>query len=114
MAKYIDSILEKSDELISAIKDSKDYKRYINLKEIIRKDEEIMGLIDEVKTYQKMIIKLNDVEQTRLLEQKINEILEKLDTIPIYVEYNYLQTDLNEMFQIIKNTIEKCLYNITN
>ena len=113
--RYINNILDKFDELIDIIKNSSDYKKYKSLQEIMKNDKEIMNLIDEVKACQKQIVKLrisgDDITE---LESIISSNLEKLNNIPIYVEYSYLQADLNELFQIIKNTTEKCLEDITN
>lgn len=115
MVRYINNTLDKFDELIDLIKNSPDYKKYKTLEKIMKNDKEIMMLIEEVKCYQKQIVKLKVVgKDTKELEEKIKIDLEKLENIPVYVEYNYLQTDLNELFQIIKNTIEKCLNDITN
>lgn len=115
MVRYINSILDKFGELIDIIKTSSDYKKYKSLQEIIKKDKEIMRLINEVKSCQKKIVKLKvSGEDITKLENTISSNLEKLNNIPIYVEYSYLQDDLNELFQIIKNAIEKCLKDITN
>lgn len=115
MVSYINNILYKVDELIDIIKNSSDYKKYKSLQEIMKNDKEIMHLIDEVKSCQKKIVKLkasgDDITE---LETIISTNLEKLNNIPLYVEYSYLQADLNELFQIIKNTTEKCLEDITN
>ena len=115
MVRYINNILVKFGELIDIIKNSSDYKKYKSLQEIMKNDKEIMHLIDEVKSCQKQIVKLkvsgDDITE---LETIISSNLEKLNNIPLYVEYSYLQADLNELFQIIKNTTEKCLEDITN
>ena len=113
MVKCINNILNKFEELIALIKNSSDYKKYKELEQIIKQDKEIMGLIDEIKDCQKQIVKFKIIgKDINNLENIIASNLEKLDNIPVYVEYNYLQSDFNEMFQIIKNTIEKCLNDI--
>ena len=115
MVKYIDNILDSFDELINLIKNSSDYVRYKTLQEIIKEDKDIIGLIEEVKYCQRQIVKLKYTKSdTSELECIISSNLEKLNNIPVYVEYDYLQADMNELFQVIKNTIEKCLFDITN
>lgn len=107
----MDNILNQVDELIELIKDNQKYIEYKNLKKKIQEDEEIMNLIKDIKKYQKEIVRNG---QNDILENKISTNLEKLDNIPIYVRFNSLQVELNDMFQIIKTSIEKCINDITN
>ena len=113
MGKSMNKIIEKTDEIIDVIIKSDKYKKYIDLKNKMSQDKEIMTLIDEVKSLQKKIInetyKGNDVS---LFEEKIIKNMELLNNYPIYVEFNYLQEDLNEMFQYMKNTIQDNINNI--
>lgn len=115
MVKYMNSILSKTDELVNEIRKSSDYKKYIELREIIKQDKQIMGLIDEIKKIQKQIVrdkqKKSDISN---LEIDLQNKLEELEQNPIYVEFNYIQNDLNNMLQTIKNLIEKHINDITN
>ena len=58
MEKYMNDIIKKVDELIKLIKESKEYKEYLNLKGILRKDEDITSLIEEIKKSQRNIVRL--------------------------------------------------------
>ena len=115
MVKYMNSILSKTDELVNEIRKSSDYEKYIELREIIKQDKQIMGLIDEIKKIQKQIVrdkqKKSDISN---LEIDLQNKLEELEQNPIYVEFNYIQNDLNNMLQTIKNLIEKHINDITN
>ena len=108
MGKSMNKIIDKVDELIEIIKNSVEYKKYLEMKLKIIENSEIMTLIDEVKCLQKKIInesyKGNEIF---IYEKKLNDIIETLNSYPIYVEFNDLQEDLNEQFQYIKNTIQK-------
>lgn len=111
----MNNILDKIDELIDLIKNSSDYKKYILLKEKIEKDNDIMDLINLIKSKQKEIVKLKSKKMDYSLEDKvIKESLDKLNSYPIYVEFNYIQEDLNILFQNIKNSIEKTINDIVN
>ena len=115
MEKSMDKIIGKTEQVINVITKSDKYKTYLYLKNKLSSDEEIMNLIDGVKLLQKEIIKEtskgNDVH---LLEQKINKNIELLNNNPMYVEFNYIQEDLNEMFQYVKNTIQDNINKILN
>lgn len=115
MEKYMNDIIKKVDELINLIKESKEYKEYLNLKEILRKDEDITSLIEEIKKSQRNIVRLkqngNSFEKE---EETINKNLDLLNSFPIYVEFSYLQKELNDEFQIIKDLLESEINKITN
>lgn len=103
-----------ANDLIITIKESDTYKRYIYLKEMMLEDTEIMNLIEKVKTLQKELIK----SKTKGLDYKeiddnINKTLSELNNIPTYVEYDYVQSELNDLLQNVKNTIESCINDIT-
>ena len=107
MEKLSKEVLEKVDELVSLIKESSDYKRYLELNKKMKEDKEIIELVNEIKNYQKLIVNMEyRKENTKEYEEKINYNLEKLNTFPIYLEYSYLQEDLNNLFQDIKKILE--------
>ena len=111
----MNDILDSSDKLIEAIKNSDLYKRYIYLKEQMINDKEINVLIKEIKSLQKkIVIETNNGNDISIYEDEINKKIESLNNFPLYVEYDYVQKDLNEELQIIKNTIESCINDITN
>ena len=115
MVNYMNDIIDASEKLIESIKNNKEYIKYLNLRKIIQKDQDIMGLINEVKSIQKRIVNLEiKHEDISSLEKELKKKLEILNTYPIYLEFTDLQKEINIMLQVIKNTIEKNLYNITN
>lgn len=101
-----EELLKKVDELVSIIKNSNDYKRYIELKTIME-NSEIMPIINKIKKVQRESIK-NESRgiNTLKLEEEIVSLKKELDSYPIYREYTYLQEDLNNDFQNIKKIIE--------
>ena len=115
MVNYMNDIALKFEELIKSIKDSELYKRYNSIKEKMIDDKEINDLINKVKKLQRESVKESskgiDVSS---YDKEIEELLEKLNNIPLYVEYDYAMKDLNNELKIIKNTIESCINDITN
>ena len=97
-----EELLKKVDELVSIIKNSNDYKRYIELKTIME-NSEIMPIINKIKKVQRESIK-NESRGINTL--KLEALKNELDSYPIYREYTYLQEDLNNDFQNIKKIIE--------
>ena len=108
-------ILDRVDEIINIIKDSNDYKRYIETSNKMKKNKEIMTIIEEVKFLQKKLVKEESLgKNITLIDREINDKLKLLEEYPIYLDYIYLQEDLNNSINLVKTSIEKYINNITN
>ena len=110
-----DEILEKVDDIVSYLKNTDDYKKYIAISESITNNSEIMGLINDVKSLQKEIVKASSVGAiTSDLEEEIKTKTDILKTYPIYNELTYVQEDLDNTFQSIRVIIENYINDKTN
>ena len=108
-------ILNKVDEIINIINGSEEYQRYIEISNKMKDNKEIMALIDEVKQLQKKLVKEQSLgRDTSSIDEEINNKLKELQEYPIYLEYIYLQEDLNNSIDLIKTSIENYINNITN
>ena len=106
-SKNKEEVLKKLDELISLIKDTDNYKRYDELKKEMSKNDYIMSLIKEIKKTEQVIVKKeHNKMDTKEEEEKLKKLKEELNSFPSYLEYSYLQEDLNNDFQNIKKIIE--------
>lgn len=104
-------ILEKVDEIINYIRESNSYKNYRKAKELMYKDKELLVLIDNIKIYQKKMIKeLNQDEN----EKKLKDYIDKLNDNPLYLEYLTYQEELNNMLIIFENKINKYFFDVFN
>lgn len=100
-------VLDKTNELVSLIKESNDYKRYLFLKEEMKKDKQLMELVNKIKKSEKLRVNLeHKKEDISNIEKEINSLRKELNEYPIYQEYLYLQEDLNNLFQNIRNILE--------
>ena len=103
--------LNKSlDEVVDCIKESKEYKKCLELKDKMKDNDEINSLVKEIKLKQKKYIKTND---SNILSE-LNELEERLNCIPIYHIYtknlekvneyiNYVKDELNDYFDKLLN-----------
>ena len=108
-------ILSEVDKIIEYIKDTDDYKDYIYLKEKLSKNEKANKLINEIKNLQKDIVKLElESKDITELDNKINNNLQELNKIPLYVEYIQKQEILNDVYQTIKNRLDDYFYDKFN
>lgn len=108
-------ILNEVDKIIEFIKESDDYKDYIYLKDKLSKHEEANNLINEIKKLQKQAVKqeVNKMD-TKELDTKIKDNLDKLNKIPLYRDFIDKQEVLNDYYQTIKERLDEYFYNKMN
>lgn len=103
-----DEILNKIEEIISKIENSDLYHKYVDLKNKLNKNKEIVTLINEVKLLQKDVV--HHMDKKELLNKKI----EDLNNYPLYREYNNTICDINNIYAIIENNINNYFNNKLN
>ena len=94
-------ILEKVDEIVKYIEDTKDYQQYLLIKERMRDDLEINRLLDEIRILQKLLA--NHYNEN--LDEKLQEKTKILHNIPLYREYLNTLDEINNTFNIIENEL---------
>lgn len=116
MEKFVNNdIVNKIDEIVVFIKDSKEYQDYLFLFNKLSKNDRCNSLIKQVKTLQKELVKKQSCGQDiNELEQKINELVSELNTIPLYVEFVDKQQELNEIYQSIKARLDNYFNDLFN
>ncbi|MBR4672682.1 MAG: YlbF family regulator [Bacilli bacterium] len=101
-------IIKKIDELISIVKSSADYQRYIYLANEMKKNNSIMSLVKDIKKLEQKRVNLEyNKENTDDIDKEIDNKRKELDSFPTYQEYSYLKEDLNNTFQSIKSILEQ-------
>lgn len=106
----MEKLNKRIDEVVDCIKESMEYKKCIELKEKMKDNDEINSLVKEIKLKQKKYIRTND---SNILSE-LNELEEKLNTLPIYYVYtknlekvneyiNYVKDELNDYFKELLN-----------
>ena len=90
------------DELVSYIKNTSSYKKCISIKEKMDKNEEICSLIEEIKSLQKKYVKSNYDDS---IKKELDSLESKLNSIPIYVEYNNNLEEVNKMIDLVKDEL---------
>lgn len=101
-------ILDKIDEIINIIENSSDYQKYLLLKEDLNNNKEIKLLINEIKLLQKDIV--HHIDKKEILNEKIR----KLESIPLYIEYQNVVSDINNTYACIENRINYYINKIIN
>lgn len=96
-------IVKKIDELFDDFERSKLYKDYLNVQDKMADDEEIMGIINEIKKFQK--ISANNKDKS--VELKINNLYKKLESYPIYQSYLIMHDEIEEELFMVKEIFDK-------
>ena len=101
-------ITKKIDEIISDIENSSIYQEYLSLKEKIKKDKELMELINKVRIMQKDVLHHKETKEN--LEKLVNE----LNNYPLYREYNNVAYEINNTYGIIESSLNNYFNDIIN
>ena len=101
-------ISNKIDEIINEIETSEVYKKYLSLQEKISNNRELMELINKVKVMQK------DVLHKKKSQEELDELLNELNTNPLYREYNNTIYEINNTYGIIESRINNYFNKIIN
>ena len=100
---------QKIEELFQTIKESTEYKEYLEIEKEIDKNEEIKKLINMIKRLQQKSVKLeyNKDPKYKEIDKEIEEKVKQLNAIPIYKEYLRRVDELNDILSSSSNQIEK-------
>ena len=109
MAMLNSDAKEKLDEIVKYITNSYSYKKCIELKKDMN-DDLIKGEVNEIKKLQKLYIREKDDDIKDILDEKVN----KLNSMPIYSEYNYYLEDVNNMINLVKDELNDYFYELLN
>ena len=87
------------DEVILSIQNTKEYQRCISLKEQMNDNPEILSLVEEVKNCQKKYIRSGYDSK---IKEELDELENKLNSIPVYAVYLENLMKVNEMIEYVK------------
>jgi len=98
--------MEKLDEVVNTIKNSKEYKTCIELKSKMDSNEDINSLVKEIKKLQKKYINTNDSN----IKMKLDELENRLNEIPIYHIYLDNLENTSTMYIVDENNVKHMAY----
>ncbi len=101
-------LLSELDQLLDDIRASSLYHDFKKVQAQLKKDTEVMLLIQNIKQWQRQIVLTEHGYQKQdviSLEGNITEALTTLEQIPLYTEYVRLQQELDDLIQEITNRI---------
>jgi cell fate (sporulation/competence/biofilm development) regulator YmcA (YheA/YmcA/DUF963 family) len=109
LAKYTkDDIVARAAELARMIAETEEVDFFKRAEAQIHESEKVSTLISTIKGLQKQAVNLKHYgkpEAVKNVEEKMAQLEEELDEIPIVQEFKQSQVDVNELLQLISSTI---------
>ncbi|WP_082676633.1 RicAFT regulatory complex protein RicA family protein [Shouchella shacheensis] len=103
-------IRAKAKELASMLAQTEEVDFFKRAEEQINEHLRVQEIIAAIKRNQKEAVNLKHYGKTEALKQveaKIDELHEEIDAIPLVQEFKRSQVDVNELLQMITNTVSK-------
>ncbi len=97
----MEEVTKALDEVVSCIKNSKEYQNCISLKKKMDENEEIKELVKKVKEYQKKYIRNHD----EALKEELDTLKKQLEGIPLYTVYLQNLEIINEKIEYVKDSL---------
>ncbi len=113
MEKSYQTLMLMFDELLSLLIESEEYKNYQALRQKLKKNQEILSLIDKVRKLQKELVRKehSQMDVISTLEE-YHTVVAKLSEIPLYHAYQSSQQEINSYLQTIKTSIEMIIESV--
>lgn len=103
-----EDIMKKARELAELISTSEEVKVFQQADEKIRNHERVQGLIKQIKKKQKEIVAFETFKNQEMvdkIEGEIEQLQDEIDSIPLVVEFQQSQSDINYLLQLVVSVI---------
>jgi cell fate (sporulation/competence/biofilm development) regulator YmcA (YheA/YmcA/DUF963 family) len=103
-----EEILGKARELAKMIATTEEVDFFKKAEAQINANANVAKLMGQIKNLQKQAVNLQHYqkhEALREVEGKIDALMEELDAIPVVQEFKQSQSDVNDILQMVSNTI---------
>ncbi|SMF82050.1 Cell fate regulator YmcA, YheA/YmcA/DUF963 family (controls sporulation, competence, biofilm development) [Paenibacillus uliginis N3/975] len=103
-----EDIMAKAEELAGLISTSEEVKMFQQAEEKIRNHERVQELIKTIKKKQKEIVAFETFKNNDMvakIEREIEELQDEIDGIPLVVEFQQSQSDINYLLQLVVSVI---------
>ncbi len=107
----MENVYNALEEVIHCITESSDYQTCLSLKEKMSENEEITTLIEKIKKTQKKYIRS---EYDLKVKEELDSYQKELMDIPIYHVYNESLERVNEMIELVKDTLNQYFTSVLN
>lgn len=103
-----EQILVKANELAKMLAETEEVAFFRQAELQINENEKVQNLIKKIKLLQKESVNLQHYQKFEALrdnENKIDQLMDELDNIPLVKEFKQSQSEVNDLLQYISNSI---------
>lgn len=103
-----DDIMAKAKQLAEMICTTEEVSQYQKAEKLVQKHDRVQELISAMKKKQKEIVAFESFQNQAMvekIEKEIDELQQELDNIPLVVEFQQSQTDVNYLLQLVMSVI---------
>ena len=101
----LNSLKEKSIELNILIKETSEYKDYINAKKILESNTKLSSIKSNLEKMKHVMCKCDD----ECIKEEYSKALEEYNASPIVINYNIYESRLNDLISNLIDVINKGL-----
>ncbi|WP_243289805.1 RicAFT regulatory complex protein RicA family protein [Bacillus sp. FJAT-47783] len=109
-----DDILEKAKELAQMISETEQVDFFKQAEAQINENQKVREMMASIKSLQKQAVNFQHYgkhEALKQVEEKIDRLMEELDSIPIVQQFKESQLEVNDILQLVANTISNHVTN---
>ncbi len=103
-----EDIMEKAKQLADMICTTEEVKQYQQAEKQIQNHTHIQEVIAKLKKKQKEIVAFQSFKNDQMVEKiegEINELQDELDNVPLVVEFQQSQSDVNYLLQLVMSVV---------
>jgi cell fate (sporulation/competence/biofilm development) regulator YmcA (YheA/YmcA/DUF963 family) len=103
-------VLQLASQFADKVRNSSEVERFHLAEQQINKSKSVQNLIETIKKKQKELVHAKHFKKEiyrKQVEKELDELNDKLDHMPIVLEYQQRQVEMNDMLQTIQEVIAK-------
>ena len=103
-----DEIIVKAREIAHMIANTEQVETFKQTEAQINENKKVREKIASMKSLQKQAVNFQEYDKERalgIIEKKIEQIENEIDDIPLVQEFKQSQNDVNDLLQLVSNTI---------
>ncbi len=109
-----EQIIEKAREIAHMIANTEQVELFKQTEAYINENKKVREKIASLKSLQKQAVNFQEYDKERalgIIEKKIEEIENEIDAIPLVQDFKQSQADVNDLLQLVSNTISNRVTN---